>query len=164
MALVLSADQSLDADIILPERRIVLNRDRNSITIGRASKVSAKGFVAAPENAWFHSAVMSRLHAQVVARLDEKVCFCVLQLPASLANSCVESGNQGPWVASPHFSEWRRQPCSSEGIPGTERRGHATNGHPDLAGNRAVCPHHAQSWHSLFRPVRPSPVNWLGGD
>lgn len=81
VTLSLSADQSLAADIVFPERRIILNRDKHSVTVGRASKVSSKGFIAAIENAWFESAVMSRLHAQIIADMDKKVCRHESELP-----------------------------------------------------------------------------------
>ena len=72
--LSLSADSSSGSDVLFPERRIALNRDNDTITIGRASKVSTKGFVAGIDNAWFDSPVMSRLHARFCARMDDKVC------------------------------------------------------------------------------------------
>jgi hypothetical protein len=74
VVLSMSADPSSGSDVLFPERRITLNGDRNTITIGRASKVSTKGFVAGIDNAWFDSPVMSRLHARFCARMDDKVC------------------------------------------------------------------------------------------
>ncbi|KAL2023797.1 hypothetical protein VTK56DRAFT_1064 [Thermocarpiscus australiensis] len=68
----LSADGSAAADLSFPERRIKLNRNKNSIVIGRASKLSSKGFVAALDNAWFDCAVMSRQHAEIVADMEAK--------------------------------------------------------------------------------------------
>ncbi|KAL7622897.1 hypothetical protein AAE478_006576 [Parahypoxylon ruwenzoriense] len=53
-----------------PERQFVLSRKNPSISIGRASKVPTKGFVAATDNAWFDSPVMSRHHAQLVIDCD----------------------------------------------------------------------------------------------
>src|SRR4051794_104902 len=49
----------------IPWRRIVLDAENNSIEIGRASKVPSKGFLAAPDNTWFNSPVMSRHHAEI---------------------------------------------------------------------------------------------------
>lgn len=74
VVLSLSADPSSGSDVLFPERRITLNRDQGTLTIGRASKVSTKGFVASVDNAWFDSPVMSRLHARFYARMDDKVC------------------------------------------------------------------------------------------
>ncbi|KAI0012540.1 hypothetical protein F4779DRAFT_39897 [Xylariaceae sp. FL0662B] len=53
-----------------PERQFILTRHAPSIAIGRASKVPSKGFVAAHDNAWFDSPVMSRQHAELVASFD----------------------------------------------------------------------------------------------
>ncbi|KAI1452808.1 hypothetical protein F4805DRAFT_403898 [Annulohypoxylon moriforme] len=50
----------------LAKRDFILSRLRPSIRIGRASKVPAKGFVAAENNAWFDSPVMSRQHAELI--------------------------------------------------------------------------------------------------
>ncbi|KAL2259070.1 hypothetical protein VTK26DRAFT_7381 [Humicola hyalothermophila] len=72
VALSLTVDQSSDSDILFPERRIVLDANNKSVTIGRASKVSAKGFIAGLNNGWFDSPVMSRQHAQIVADMDQK--------------------------------------------------------------------------------------------
>ncbi|KAI1270691.1 hypothetical protein F5Y18DRAFT_19658 [Xylariaceae sp. FL1019] len=52
------------------ERHIVLSRDHPVVPIGRASKVLAKGFVPAEDNAWFENPVMSRDHARLSAVLD----------------------------------------------------------------------------------------------
>ncbi|KXX80569.1 hypothetical protein MMYC01_202248 [Madurella mycetomatis] len=71
-ALSLSADGCLAPDVPFPERRIILNRGKSSIAIGRASKVPSKGFVAAQDNAWFDSPVMSRQHAEIVANINTK--------------------------------------------------------------------------------------------
>lgn len=57
----------------IPKRSLFLDRNRSVIPIGRASKVSAKGFIAAHDNAWFHSPVMSRGHAELHANFDQKV-------------------------------------------------------------------------------------------
>lgn len=61
-----------DRDTI-PERSLFLDKAHSVIPIGRASKVSAKGFVATQTNAWFQSAVMSRKHAELTADLEQKV-------------------------------------------------------------------------------------------
>jgi pSer/pThr/pTyr-binding forkhead associated (FHA) protein len=53
-----------------PERRLTLTRQKPLISIGRASKVPAKGFTAAVNNAWFESPVMSRSHAEIFADFD----------------------------------------------------------------------------------------------
>jgi hypothetical protein len=57
----------------LPNRTITLTHLNDTLQIGRASKVTTKGFVAAADNAWFDSPVMSRNHAEIVANVDEKV-------------------------------------------------------------------------------------------
>jgi hypothetical protein len=72
VVLRLSADQSSGGDILFPERCIVLHPGKDSITIGRASKISTKGFIASTENAWFDSPVMSRLHARLSAKMDDR--------------------------------------------------------------------------------------------
>lgn len=48
-----------------PERRLTFTTRHPVIPIGRASKVPTKGFVAASDNAWFDSPVMSRGHAEL---------------------------------------------------------------------------------------------------
>ncbi|KAL2152596.1 hypothetical protein VTH82DRAFT_5780 [Thermothelomyces myriococcoides] len=70
VVLSLSADTSSGSDVLFPERRIVFHQGKDNIIVGRASKVSMKGYVAGIENAWFHSPVMSRHHAQIFARMD----------------------------------------------------------------------------------------------
>jgi hypothetical protein len=72
VVLRLSAAQSSGGDILFPERRITLHQGKDTITIGRASKISTKGFVASAENAWFDSPVMSRLHARLSVKMDDK--------------------------------------------------------------------------------------------
>ncbi|GAB1315084.1 FHA domain-containing protein [Madurella fahalii] len=71
-ALSLSAGACSPPNLPFPERRIILNRGKSSIAIGRASKVSSKGFVAAQDNAWFDSPVMSRHHAEIAVNVDTK--------------------------------------------------------------------------------------------
>ncbi|KAL8852285.1 MAG: hypothetical protein Q9221_002780 [Calogaya cf. arnoldii] len=46
-------------------RVITLNPSADPIFIGRASKTTSKGLVAAPENAWFDSPIMSRQHGKI---------------------------------------------------------------------------------------------------
>lgn len=58
----------------LPKRSITLTRSNDTLQIGRASKVATKGFVAAANNAWFDSPIMSRNHAEIVANTDDEVC------------------------------------------------------------------------------------------
>ncbi|KAL2171971.1 hypothetical protein VTG60DRAFT_1030 [Thermothelomyces hinnuleus] len=70
VVLNLSTDPSSGSDVLFPERRIVFHQGKDNIIVGRASKVSVKGYVAGVENAWFHSPVMSRHHAQIFARMD----------------------------------------------------------------------------------------------
>ncbi|KAH9906986.1 hypothetical protein F4778DRAFT_724247 [Xylariomycetidae sp. FL2044] len=53
------------------ERKFLLTREAPTIQIGRASKVTSKGYVAASDNAWFDSPVMSRRHAELTARFDD---------------------------------------------------------------------------------------------
>lgn len=50
---------------LTPEHRIEL--------VGRASKSIGKGLVAANNNAWFDSPVMSRDHAQIILSDDDNV-------------------------------------------------------------------------------------------
>ncbi|KAK6080411.1 Factor arrest protein 10 [Seiridium cupressi] len=57
---------------VVPTRNITLAKDRPTVRVGRASKQESKGFVAAEENAWFDSPVMSREHAELTADFDQK--------------------------------------------------------------------------------------------
>ncbi|KAM0809340.1 hypothetical protein AB5N19_09683 [Seiridium cardinale] len=57
---------------VVPARNITLTKDRPTVRVGRASKQESKGFVAAEENAWFDSPVMSREHAELTADFDQK--------------------------------------------------------------------------------------------
>lgn len=100
MALSLSADRSLDSDIMFPERRIVLNADNKSVTIGRASKVSSKGYIAGVDNGWFDSAVMSRQHAKIVVDMDKKVCPAGGSASPYLANSSSRKSTSRTWAPS----------------------------------------------------------------
>ncbi|KAI1484760.1 hypothetical protein F5X96DRAFT_662988 [Biscogniauxia mediterranea] len=72
VTIILSPRGSLPQSASSPERRLVLTRKAPSIRIGRASKVPTKGFVAAKENAWFDSPVMSRQHAELIANFDTR--------------------------------------------------------------------------------------------
>ncbi|KAI0538626.1 hypothetical protein GGR58DRAFT_287374 [Xylaria digitata] len=56
----------------IPQRQLVLTRSLSVIPIGRSSKVRSKGFVPADDNAWFENPVMSRHHAELVAKFDDK--------------------------------------------------------------------------------------------
>ncbi|KAI1439310.1 hypothetical protein GGR50DRAFT_17602 [Xylaria sp. CBS 124048] len=59
-------------DSSIPERRLVLSPNIPVVRIGRSSKVPTKGFIPAPDNAWFDNPVMSRQHAELLAKFDEK--------------------------------------------------------------------------------------------
>ncbi|KAJ8130141.1 hypothetical protein O1611_g3489 [Lasiodiplodia mahajangana] len=63
---------SLRGSHSIPKRRLVLTHTCPVIPIGRSSKVHSKGFVPAEDNAWFENPVMSREHAQLIAKFDEK--------------------------------------------------------------------------------------------
>ncbi len=54
-----------------PRRLILLPEIGHVVKVGRASKVEAKGFIAAENNGWFDSPVMSRDHAKM--SMDDKV-------------------------------------------------------------------------------------------
>lgn len=54
---------SLNGGLGPVQRRFVLNASCQSISVGRASKTASKGLLAAADNAWFDSPVMSRKHA-----------------------------------------------------------------------------------------------------
>jgi hypothetical protein len=71
VVLTLSAVESPGASIPFPKRQITFTKDRDVVPVGRSSKVATKGFVAGTDNAWFDSPVMSRLHAQFSARMDD---------------------------------------------------------------------------------------------
>jgi hypothetical protein len=51
----------------------VLDEENNSIILGRSSKSQSKGCVAAKDNGWYNSAVMSREHAEIMADMENKV-------------------------------------------------------------------------------------------
>ncbi|KAH7025781.1 uncharacterized protein B0I36DRAFT_149026 [Microdochium trichocladiopsis] len=53
-------------------RRLVFTPEKPVICVGRASKVTSKGFVASEANAFFESPVMSRQHAELLANFDDK--------------------------------------------------------------------------------------------
>jgi pSer/pThr/pTyr-binding forkhead associated (FHA) protein len=57
--------KALTGDVSLAERTIILNPNRLTIPIGRASKSLSKGILGATDNAWFDSPVMSRDHAEM---------------------------------------------------------------------------------------------------
>jgi hypothetical protein len=71
VVLTLSAVESSGANIPFPKRQITFTKDRDVVPVGRSSKIATKGFVAGTDNAWFDSPVMSRLHAQLGARMDD---------------------------------------------------------------------------------------------
>jgi hypothetical protein len=54
------------------ERRITLTRMEPTAPVGRSSKVAAKACLAAENNAWFETPVMSREHAELTADFDKK--------------------------------------------------------------------------------------------
>lgn len=56
----------------IPERNITLTRMAPTARVGRSSKVSAKACLAAENNAWFETPVMSRDHAELTADFDNK--------------------------------------------------------------------------------------------
>jgi hypothetical protein len=87
VVLRLSADQSSGANIVFPERCITLHGDKDTVTIGRASKSTDKGFIASAGNAWFHSPVMSRLHARLSANMDDRVRYRTFPVSAAVLTS-----------------------------------------------------------------------------
>ncbi|RYP70621.1 hypothetical protein DL771_005334 [Monosporascus sp. 5C6A] len=68
---VILAARAPGPQFVEPERRLTFTRQNPTIPIGRASKVSSKGFVAAADNAWFDSPVMSREHAELSVDFDK---------------------------------------------------------------------------------------------
>lgn len=56
----------------IPKRRLVLTPDQPTVSIGRSSKVQTKGFIPAHDNAWFENPVMSRQHAELIAKFAEE--------------------------------------------------------------------------------------------
>jgi pSer/pThr/pTyr-binding forkhead associated (FHA) protein len=64
----------LTSNVSPAERVIILNPDRPTIPIGRASKSVSKGLLGAVDNAWFDSPVMSRDHAEITIDAAESVC------------------------------------------------------------------------------------------
>ncbi|RYP49071.1 hypothetical protein DL768_005161 [Monosporascus sp. mg162] len=68
---VILAARAPGPQFVEPERRLTFTRQNPTIPIGRASKVSSKGFVAAADNAWFDSPVMSREHAELSVDFEE---------------------------------------------------------------------------------------------
>ncbi|KAI1394280.1 uncharacterized protein F4822DRAFT_424759 [Hypoxylon trugodes] len=73
---LVSHPQGLEIPTI-PRRQFLLSNRTPVVRIGRASKVPTKGFVAAADNAWFDSPVMSRQHAELflASENDSKVVF-----------------------------------------------------------------------------------------
>ncbi|RYP07353.1 hypothetical protein DL764_002569 [Monosporascus ibericus] len=69
--IVILAARAPGPQFVEPERRLTFTRQNPTIAIGRASKVSSKGFVAAADNAWFDSPVMSREHAELSVDFDK---------------------------------------------------------------------------------------------
>ncbi|KAK1780813.1 hypothetical protein QBC45DRAFT_391134 [Copromyces sp. CBS 386.78] len=53
-------------------RYIVLDSQNPTLTIGRSSKLAAKGFVPSSQNGWYDSPVMSRQHAEIIADFTQK--------------------------------------------------------------------------------------------
>lgn len=88
----------------LPTRTLILDEQNPTAPIGRASKESSKGFVAADNNAWFLSPVVSRKHAELVANFDEKVSWLTKRSCSDsqlvFANSMSESLHPGYWSHS----------------------------------------------------------------
>lgn len=85
-------------------RTITLTEFNNTLRIGRASKVSTKGFVPAPDSAWFDSPVMSRNHAEIVANFQDKVEPTFhLRYPSIIADRLTfrlsPSGTSAPFTA-----------------------------------------------------------------
>ncbi|KAI9048669.1 hypothetical protein LZ554_007500 [Drepanopeziza brunnea f. sp. 'monogermtubi'] len=62
----------LNGDCSIPNRTIALNHKNNSVPIGRASKTVNKGILAAEDNAWFDSPVVSRNHAKLKMDFNSK--------------------------------------------------------------------------------------------
>lgn len=104
VVLSLTVDGPSSAHVEILERRIILYPGHLDISIGRASKVSRKGFTAANDNGWFDSPVMSRLHARLSATMEEKVRRPGLARgfpPQYIANYLLEDPDQGP-----RFPSW----------------------------------------------------------
>ncbi|KAI1336117.1 hypothetical protein F5Y15DRAFT_219459 [Xylariaceae sp. FL0016] len=93
----------------IAERRIVLTRAVPSIRVGRASKVSSKGFVAAIDNAWFESPVMSREHAMITADFDSDPTTISIKDTKSLHGTYVTAKND-------HHSERKVDPERPENL------------------------------------------------
>jgi hypothetical protein len=74
VAIGMSAHGLIPDTMIFPERRILLNRTKAVLPVGRASKIASKGFVANIDSAWFDNQVMSRNHAEIIADFEAKVC------------------------------------------------------------------------------------------
>lgn len=55
-------------------RVFAINPTTDHIKVGRASKNESKGFVAARNNAWFDSPIISRHHAQFKTSPASQVC------------------------------------------------------------------------------------------
>ena len=85
----LTADDNIND---LRTRTITLTEVNNTLPIGRASKVATKGFIAAADNAWFDSPVMSRNHAEIVASFPDKVESTVSSNPKVTLLTAVPDG------------------------------------------------------------------------
>lgn len=87
----------------LPEfdqRQITLTKDITSVCIGRSSKQESKGIIAALDNAWFESPVMSREHARLTA--DFHKMELLLEDTGSLHGTFRRSGESAEEQLSTH--------------------------------------------------------------
>ncbi|KAJ8123046.1 hypothetical protein ONZ43_g910 [Nemania bipapillata] len=87
---------SLRGPYSIPRRRLVLTRNHPVIPIGRSSKVHSKGFVPADDNAWFDNPVMSRKHAELVAKFHDNEPIGVVYIKdASSFHGTFHTANNG---------------------------------------------------------------------
>ena len=54
-------------------RTFAITPVKNYVDVGRASKNESKGLIAAKDNAWFDSPIMSRQHARFTVSVGHKV-------------------------------------------------------------------------------------------
>ncbi|KAI1179192.1 hypothetical protein F4777DRAFT_575223 [Nemania sp. FL0916] len=90
----------------IPKRRLVLTRSSPVVLIGRSSKVPSKGFIPADDNAWFDNPVMSRQHAELVAKFEDRPFSVYLKDVASFHGTfhCANDGRREEQRVAPNKS------------------------------------------------------------
>ncbi|KAJ3554744.1 hypothetical protein NPX13_g10530 [Xylaria arbuscula] len=85
---------SLDQSTQLRERRIILTPHCPVLCISRSSSDIHKGLISTSDNALFDCPVMSREHAEILARFDEKPVSVYLKDTNSLHGTFLRDGSK----------------------------------------------------------------------